>query len=81
MRYVVAIIGGIFIFGSVLILSALLTPVLPLSMRQTFQFGPLYTNNIVGVCFAITCAAAAIRDSLLHAEKRRKAKQIKQLVS
>jgi hypothetical protein len=81
MKYVVAIVGSIFVFASVLILSALLTPILPMSMKQTFQFGPLYTNNVVGVCFAIVAGAAMFRDSLLHAERRRRARQIKQLVN
>jgi membrane protein implicated in regulation of membrane protease activity len=71
MRYITAIVGALFIFVAVFILSAFLVPLYPAFLRQWVNLGFISTNNIVGALLASLAATSSFRATLRrHAKKK-----------
>ena len=74
MRYVVAILGSLFIFVATFILSTLLVPFLPAFLMHPIKVGFVYTNNVVGLVLASLTATASFRATLHRYAKEKEAK-------
>lgn len=79
MKYVVATIGGIFIFVAVFLLTALvLTATFPSVAKYWVDLGLVKTNNVPGVILGAATAAASFRATLKRygkkSNQRRKSK-------
>jgi membrane protein implicated in regulation of membrane protease activity len=71
MRYITAIIGALFIFLAVFILSAFLVPLYPAFLRQWINLGLISTNNIVGALLASLAATSSFRATLRRSAKKK----------
>ncbi len=71
MRYVTAILGALFIFVAVFILSAFLVPMYPAFLQQWVSLGFMQTNNIVGLLLASLAATASFRATLRRYAKKK----------
>ena len=70
MRYIMAFLGGIFIFVAVFILSAIVVACLPPVFRTTVHLGLLSTNNLLGYIVACLAATASFRATLRRARAK-----------
>lgn len=71
MKYVVATIGGIFIFLAVFFLTALvLAGIAPNVVKFTIAIGAFRTNNIPGLILGATAAWTSVRATLKRYNKK-----------
>jgi hypothetical protein len=70
MRYVTALVGAVFVFVVVFILTAILIAFLPAVFRVTVQVGAFYTNNVGGVVLGALAAAGSFRATVRRGQAK-----------
>jgi hypothetical protein len=64
MKHITALVGAVFVFVGVFILTAILIAFLPPIFRVMVNVGPFYTNNVIGVVLGALAAAGSFRATM-----------------